>query len=173
MVSFSLSAGNSDAATQLAQHLQAALHDISQQLKAGGLSAAGGVAEENPPAEPPTDIVELPETSASTALQQALEESSVYCSVREDSCAFLVAIRNWTELNDADRKTLSQMIWLAAGRSADGHLGEGDEIAVALVSNGLIEEISLGNHERSDHFDAGLRHRGPANAEERRTRTVF
>ncbi len=117
--------------------------------------------------------MELPETSASTALQQALEESSVYCSVRDDSCGFLVAIRNWTELNDADRKTLSQMIWLAAGRSADGHLDEGDEIAVALVSNGLIEEISLGNHERSDHFDAGLRHRGPTNAEERRALEEF
>ncbi len=168
MASLSLSVGNSEEATQLAQHLQASLHDISQQLQAGNLPVTAAVAEQNPtaeqnpPAESPTAVAELPESSASTALQQALAESSVYCSLRDDSCAFLVAIRNWTELNEADRATVSQMIWLAAGRSVIDHCEEGDDFAVAVLSNGTIEEISIGRHERSDHFDAGLQHRGPS-----------
>ena len=168
MASLSLSTGNSDEATQLAQHLQASLHDISQQLQAGNLPVTAPVAEQdpgaeqNPPAESPTAVAELPESSASTALQQALAESSVYCSLRDDSCAFLVAIRNWTELNEADRATLSQMIWLAAGRSVIDYADEGDDFAVAVLSNGMIAEISIGRHERSDHFDAGLEHRGPS-----------
>lgn len=166
MASLSLSTGNSDEATQLAQHLRASLHDISQQLQAGSLPVNAPVAEQNPeaeqnpPAESPTAVAELPETSSSAALQQAMAESSVYCSLRDDSCAFLVAIRNWAELNEADRTTLSQMIWLAAGRSVIDHCKEGDDFGVGLVSNGMIEEISLGHHERSDHFDAGLHHRG-------------
>lgn len=174
MASLSLSMGNSDEATQLAQHLQASLHDISQQLQAGNVPVTTAVAEKNPPAEQhpdaehnppaesPTAVAELPESFASTALQQALAESSVYCSLRDGSCAFLVAIRNWTELNEADRATLSQMIWLAAGRSVIDHADEGDDFAVAVLSNGTIAEISLGRHERSDHFDAGLQHRGPS-----------
>ncbi|MBC7964647.1 MAG: DUF4190 domain-containing protein, partial [Fuerstia sp.] len=164
MVSLSLSAGSSDEATQLAQHLQASLHDISQQLQAGNLPVNAPVAEQNPAAEqnPPTAVAELPETSSSAALQLALAEASVYCSLRDDSCAFLVAIRNLAELNEADRTTLSQMIWLAAGRSVIDHCEEGEDFAVALLSNGTIAEISIGRHERSDHFDAGLQHRGPS-----------
>lgn len=82
-------------------------------------------------------------------------------------------IRNWADLNDTDRNTLSQMIWLAAGRSVNGHLNEGEDFAVALVSNGLLAEISLGQHERSDHFDAGLEHRGPPDDETRRSLEEF
>ena len=41
------------------------------------------------------------------------------------------------------------------------HCNEGHAFAVALVANGLLAEISLGRYERSDHFDAGLEHRGP------------
>ena len=161
MVSLGLQAGNSEEATMLALHLQASLRDISQQLQAGSLPVRDRSAEPNPAADSSEIVVELPETTGNIALQQALAESMVYCALQDDSCAFLVVIQNWTELNDADRSTLSQMIWLAAGRSMKDHGEEGDEFAVALVSNGLLAEISLGHHERSDHFDAGLDHRGP------------
>ncbi|MEJ7594841.1 MAG: DUF4190 domain-containing protein [Planctomycetaceae bacterium] len=169
MASLSLSAGNSEEATALALHLQASLHDIAQQLQAGRLPVGDGSEEPNPAAaaESPTIVAELPETPGSIELQQALAESSVYCELRDDSCAFLVVIRNWAVLNDADRNTLSQMIWLAAGRSVKDHGNEGDEFALALVSDGLLVEISLGHQERSDYFDAGLEHRGPPDDETR------
>lgn len=159
--------GNSEEATKLALHLQASLRDISQQLQAGTLPVNDGSAEPNPTAESSVIVAELPETNGSIGLQQALAESIVYCALQDDSCAFLVVIQNLTELNDADRSTLSQMIWLAAGRSVKDHGDEGDDFAVALVSNGLLAEISLGHHERSDHFDAGLEHRGPPDDETR------
>ena len=160
MASLALSAGNSEAATTLALHLQASLRDISQQLQAGSLPVSDGSAEPSR-AEPSATVAELPETSGSIGLQQALAESMVYCALQDDSCAFLVVIQKLAELNEADRSTLSQMIWLAAGRSVIDQSDEGDNFAVALVSNGLLAEISLGHHERSDHFDAGLEHRGP------------
>ena len=170
MASLALSAGNSPEATALAQHLQSSLHDIAQQLQAGSLPVVGDESEAPNPAaaaESSTIVAELPEESGSIALQQALAESSVYCELQNDSSAFLVVIQNWTELNEADRSTLSQMIWLAAGRSVKDHGDEGDDFAVALVSNGLLVEISLGHHERSDHFDAGLQRRGPSDDEMR------
>ena len=169
MASLSLSAGNSEEATTLASHLQASLHSISQQLQVGGLPVSDdkAEAEPNPDAESPAIVAEMPETTGSIETQQALAESSVYCALQDDSIAFLVVIRNWADLNEADRNTLSQMIWLAAGRSVNGHLNEGEDFAIALVSNGLLAEISLGHHERSDHFDAGLEHRGPADDEMR------
>ena len=178
MASLALSAGNSPEATALAQHLQSSLHDIAQQLQAGSLPVVGDESEAPNPAaaaaaESSTIVAELPEESGSIALQQALAESSVYCELQNDSSAFLVVIQNWTELNEADRSTLSQMIWLAAGRSVKDHGDEGDDFAVALVSNGLLVEISLGHHERSDHFDAGLQRRGPSDDEMRRALEEF
>ena len=162
MSSLGLSAGNSEEATTLALHLQASLRDISQQLQAGRLPVSDRTAQPDPTAESSAIVAELPETSGGIGLQQALAEAMVYCALQEDSCAFLVVIQNWTETGEADRSTLSQMIWLAAGRSIKDDANEGDDFAVALVSNGLLVEISLGHHERSDHFDAGLQQRGPA-----------
>ena len=175
MASLALSAGNSPEATALAQHLQSSLHDNAQQLQAGSLPVGDESEAPNPAAaaESSTIVAELPEESGSIALQQALAESSVYCELQNDSSAFLVVIQNWTELNEADRSTLSQMIWLAAGRSVKDHGDEGDDFGVALVSNGLLVEISLGRHERSDHFDAGLEHRGPPDDEMRRALEEF
>lgn len=168
MASLGLQTGNSEEATTVALHLQASLHDISQQLQAGRLpvnDGSDGSTEPNPAAESPEIVAELPETAGSIGLQQAMAGSIVYCALQDNSCAFLVVIQNWAELNEADRSTLSQMIWLAAGRSMKEHGEEGDDFAVALVSNGLLAEISLGRHERSDHFDAGLEHRGPPDDE--------
>jgi len=165
MVSLGVLAGNSEEANTLALHLQASLRDISQQLQAGSLPVGDGSTEPDPAPESAAVVAELPETSGSIGLQQALAETMVYCSLQDDSCAFLVVIQNWTELNEADRSMLSQMIWLAAGRSLKDDGEEGDDFAVALVSNGMLAEISLGQHERSDHFDAGLQHRGPAEDE--------
>ena len=162
MVSQRLSAGNSDDATALALHLEASLHDISQQLQADSVPVSDGSSEPDSTAESPTIVAELPATTGSIETQQALAEASVYCALQDDSCAFLVEISNWVDLKDAESRTLSQMIWLAAGRSVNGHLKVGEDFAVALVSNGLLVEISLGQHERSDHFDAGVQHRGPA-----------
>ncbi len=148
---------------------------IDVQLQAGSLPVGDESEAPNPAvaAESSTIVAELPEESGSITLQQALAESSVYCQLQDDSSAFLVVIQNWTELNEADRSTLSQMIWLAAGRSVKDRGEEGDDFAVALVSNGLLVEISLGHHERSDHFDAGLEHRGSADDEMRRALEEF
>ena len=173
LASLALSAGNSEEATTLALHLQASLRDISQQLQAGSLPVSDGSAEPNPAEPSSATVAELPETSGSIGLQQALAESMVYCALQDDSCAFLVVIQNLAELNEADRSTLSQMIWLAAGRSVIDQSAEGDNFAVALVSNGLLAEISLGHHERSDHFDAGLEHRGPPDDATRRALEEF
>jgi len=161
MVSLGLLGGNSEEANPLALHLQASLRDISQQLQAGSLPVSDGPEKSDPAAESAAIVAELPETTGSIGLQKALAEASVYCALNDDSCAFLVVIQNWTELSEADRSMLSQMIWLASGRSMKDYGEEGDDFAVALVSNGLLAEISLGHHERSDHFDAGLEHRGP------------
>ncbi|MDA1229691.1 MAG: DUF4190 domain-containing protein, partial [Planctomycetota bacterium] len=169
-VSSSSSGGNSEEATDLALHLQSSLHDVAQQLQSGSTPTAVNstdptdaelVAEQVPVSESPAIAAELPERSGGIELQKALRESTVYCALNPDSCAFLVAIRNLSELNEADRETLSQMIWLAAGRSADGHLDIGDRIAVALIHDDGLQEISLGNFERSDQYDAGLEFRGP------------
>ncbi|RLT11194.1 MAG: DUF4190 domain-containing protein [Planctomycetota bacterium] len=155
IASLKLSSGNSETATTRALHLQASLHDISEQLQAGSFPVRdGNVAVDSAPID-----AELTETPGSLELQQALAESVVYCALQDDSCAFLVRIENWKQLNEADCRTLSQMIWLAAGRSMKDHCNEGHAFAVALVANGLLEEISLGRYERSDHFDAGLEHR--------------
>ena len=173
MVSLGLLAGNSEEANTLALHLQASLRDISQQMQAGSLPAGDGSEKSDPAAESAAIVAELPETSGSIGLQQALAEAKVYCALKDDSCAFLVVIQNWTELNEPDRNMLSQMIWLAAGRSVKDNAEEGDDFAVALVSNGLLTEISLGQHVRSDHFDAGLQQRGSADDAMRRSLEKF
>lgn len=162
------SAGNSDAAVELATHLQASLHDIAQQMQVGnspmedGRTDASVIAEKGPAAESTSVIAELPETTQTSELQRALQESTVYCSLKSDSCAFLVGITNLPALNDNDRTTLSQMVWLAAGRSADGKLETGLRFAVAMIDDHELQEISLGTYQRSDQYDAGLVHRGPA-----------
>lgn len=168
------SAGNSDEAIELATHLRASLHDIAQQMQAGNSSPAekeaefNAIAEKNPAAESTSVIAELPETIGDPELQRALQESTVYCCLRSDACAFLVGISNLSDLNDADRIMLSKMVWLAAGRSADDQLEEGLRFAVALVEDDELQEISLGTYERSDQYDAGLEHRIPSYDYEKR-----
>lgn len=176
-VSSSTSGGNSDEASDLALHLQSSLHDVAQQLHSGSTSTAANLTDpidtnlltqQAPAPESPTIAAELPERSGGLELQQALQESIVYCALKPDSCAFLVAITNLSDLNQADRTTLSQMIWLAAGRSAVGHIDIGDRIAVALIHDDRLQEISLGNLERSDKYDAGREFRGPPDNSEKR-----
>jgi hypothetical protein len=172
-VSLKSSQGNSEAAVQIAMHLQDSLHDIAQQMQAGTSSSANTTVDANtngetePAAESTTVIAELPETSEDSELQRALQDAAVYCHLKSDSCAFLVEIGNLSELNDADRITLSQMIWLAAGRSADDLVNVGQRFAVVLVDENELQEISLGTHERSDRYDVGLEQRGPASYETR------
>ncbi len=166
------SAGNSEAAVKLAAHLQASLHDIAQQMRVANSSPADegadpSVIAENDPAAA-SAIAELPETRGNSELQRALQESTVYCCLKSDSCAFLVGISNLSDLNEADRIVLSQMVWLAAGRSVDDQLEAGERFAVALVEDSELQEISLGTYERSDHYDAGLQHRVPSYDYEKR-----
>jgi|GEM_PF-1553771 len=160
--------GNSDTARELAIHLQAALHDIARQMRPEDSPALNEQAESNQqpesnptedrdvPAESRTVFAELPETATSKTLLQGLQNATVYCALNDDSCAFLVAIENVSDLNVTDRLTLSQMIWLAAGNSVDEHLNVGEKFAVVLVQGGELQEISLGIYERSDQYDAGL-----------------
>lgn len=168
------SAGNSDEAVKLATHLQASLHDIAQQMQVANSSPADEgadpsvVTENDPAAESTSAIAELPETPGKSELQRALQESTVYCCLKSDSCAFLVGISNLSALNEADRIVLSQMVWLAAGRSVDDQLEAGQRFAVALVEDSEFQEISLGTYERSDHYDAGLQHRVPSDDYEKR-----
>ena len=176
-VSLKSSQGNSQSAVQLATHLQDSLHDIAQQMQAGISFPANNAADadvnaevnnkEEPSAENTTVIAELPETTEDSELQRALQNAAVYCHLKSDSCAFLVEITNLSVLNDADRITLSQMIWLAAGRSADDLVNVGQRFAVVLVDENELQEISLGTHERSDRYDVGLEQRGPASYETR------
>ena len=102
-----------------------------------------------------------------------MQESTVYCSLKCDSCAFLVSIDNLSDLNDADRMMLSQMVWLAAGRSANDHLAESLPFAVALVQDDELQEISLGVYQLSEQYDAGLEHRVPADDYEKRLQLDF
>ncbi len=177
------SAGNSDVAVELATHLQASLHDIAQQMQAGNLSPVdagaqtavnpGVTAEQDPTAESTSVIAELPETTGNHELQRAMQGSTVYCSLKSDSCAFLVSIDNLSDLHEADRVTLSQMIWLAAGRSANDHLAESQPFAVALLEGNELQEISLGVYQLSEQYDAGLEHRVPADDYEKRMQLDF
>ena len=166
-------AGNSDAAVELATHLQASLHDIAQRIQAGISSPANQgaepnlIAEEELSPESTSIIAELPETNENSELQRALQESTVYCFLKSESCAFLVEISNLSNLNDADRSTLSQMVWLAAGRSLDDNLQPRQGVAVGLVLSTELQEISLGTFEHSDQYDAGLAQRGPPNNDNR------
>ncbi len=168
------SAGNSDAAVEIASHLQASLHDIAQQMQAGNSSPANKgaepnvIAEQDPAAESASVVAELPETTGNSELQRALQESTVYCCLKSDSCVFLAGISNLSDLNEADRIVLSQMVWLAAGRSVDDQLEAGQRFAVALVEERELQEISLGTYERSDQYDAGLEHRVPSYDYEKR-----
>jgi len=168
------SPGNTDAAVELATHLQASLHDISQQMHAGNSfpsdkgSDPNAMAKQDPAAESTSVVAELPETAEISGLQRVLQGSRVYCCLKSDSCAFLVGISNLSDLNQADRIVLSQMVWLAAGRSVDDQLEAGQRFAVALVEESELQEVSLGTYERSDLFDVGLEHRVPSYDYEKR-----
>ena len=169
MLSLSLSSGRTPEATELAQHLQASLHDLARQLATEGSSGAEtpDAVIEQPPAISDT-VAELPEQSASSVLQKGLSECGVFCELHEDSCAFLIHIQSLSELSEADTTQLSRLVWLAAGRTVDGNRDEGCELAIGFVSIGTLGQVSMGHYERSDQFDAGLQYRGPAVDSEKR-----
>ena len=168
------STGNSDAAVKLAAHLQASLHDIAQQLQDAHSSPADEgadpslIAENDPTAESTSVVAELPEAAGDSELQRALQEATAYCSLKSNSCAFLVGISNLSNLNETDRIVLSQMVWLAAGRSAKDQCSVGQQFAVALVDDNNLQEINLGTYQNSDQYDAGLEHRVPSYENEKR-----
>lgn len=170
MLSLSLSVGKSPESDELARHLHASLLDLTEQLakEARAESERPNTTAIQQPAES-ENIAELPDTLAPAALQNSLVSSRVYCALQSDSCAFLVQVSNLDELSESDKLQLSKFIWLASGRTLDGHRDEGCELAVGLVSNGQLDEVSMGHFERSDYFDAGLQYRGAADDSEIRS----
>jgi len=159
--------GRTPEATELAQHLQAALHDLARQLAVEGTSTVpGSDAVVEPQSVPPDIVAELPEQSRSGPLQQGLSECRVYCELHKDSCAFLIRVSNLPELGLANQTQLAKLIWLAAGQTVDGIRDEGCKLSIGFVSDGQLAEISMGHFERSDQFDAGLQYREPADNHE-------